>query len=74
MRPAIKPETPLQNIPVVNVKPLLFTVSQWIVVLWRHANAYCDVILTYCHLKVSRGTRASSRRRQIYHSLTIELD
>ena len=34
--------------------PLLFMMGQSIVVLWCHANTYCDVILTSCPQNVSK--------------------
>ena len=34
--------------------PMLFTVGQWLMVLWRHTTAYRDVVLTDCHQNVSK--------------------
>ena len=51
----------------------LFMGDQLVVVLWRHANTYCDVIWPTVLRTFLSGSLASSRRRQVdYHSLIIE--
>ena len=55
--------------------PLLFTVGQPIVVLWRHANNNCASFWAIVLRTFPSGPRASSCPRQVdYYSLIIESD
>ena len=52
----------------------MFTMGQLIVVFWRHANTYCDVILTDCTQFLSWSRMFPLRRQIDYRVLNIESD